>query len=92
VTALAEAVRVYRRLAHADPAEFEPALAGALWNFAWIRSRAGVKLPQALAAIRQSVSYEALARQRPDDVREDLAGARTVLAGLLDRVKQRNRR
>ncbi|MGH3943309.1 MAG: hypothetical protein ACRDTG_32730 [Pseudonocardiaceae bacterium] len=81
--ATTEAVEVYRRLAGANPAAFEPDLAGGLWSFAWVRAAGQVELPEALDTADESVAiYARLVERLPQAFTGDLRGALVTLADV----------
>jgi tetratricopeptide (TPR) repeat protein len=71
--AIEEAVEIYRRLAQAQPAAFEPALASSLNNLSNRLSDSGDR-PGALRAIEEAVEiYRRLAQAQPAAFGPDLA-------------------
>jgi tetratricopeptide (TPR) repeat protein len=83
--ATTEAVDIYRSLAQANPAAFEPDLAQGLQAFAWVRATEQTELAEALLAAQESITiYEGLAQRLPRTFDHALRGALTTLAGVLD--------
>jgi tetratricopeptide (TPR) repeat protein len=71
-----EAVAIWRRLAEANPAAYEPDLATSLRGYAWVCVKCGVNLPEALAAMDESIDlYQSLAERRPELFADDLLSA-----------------
>ncbi len=54
-----EAVEIYRRLAAANPAAFEPELARGLWTSAWPRAATQIELTEALVTAQEAVDISA---------------------------------
>ena len=84
-----EAVGLYRALAEASPAAYNPDLAGSLNNLANILSEAGEQ-DRALVVAREAVElYRALAEASPAAYNPDLAGSLNNLANCLSGVGDR---
>jgi hypothetical protein len=78
-------VTIRRALAEAEPAAYLPALAMALWGFAWVRTGDAAELSEALAAAREAIRiYEALVEELPDAFSSRLRSVRHTLADVLD--------
>jgi hypothetical protein len=80
-----EAVATYRRLAEAEPAAYLPALAMALWGYAWVRVGEAAELPTALPAAQEAVTiYEQLCGVLPEAFAGHLRAATATQADVLD--------
>ena len=87
LTATAEAVEIFRRLTASQPAAFEPHLALGLLGFGRVRSEARLELPQALAAVQESITiYRRLAQQRSLPLTEEIRVAKDTFVTLLEKL------
>jgi hypothetical protein len=78
-------VHVYRRLAGANPAAFDPDLARSLWTVGSVHVQLEMCTAEAVEATRESVAiYERLVTDLPASFAADLRAAAGALADLLD--------
>jgi tetratricopeptide (TPR) repeat protein len=85
LAAAGKAAGIYRQLASARPGDFEPGLARSLWLYASVLATGKTDLTRAVTAAEEAVTcYETLAARTPLAFINDLAGALTTLADILD--------
>jgi tetratricopeptide (TPR) repeat protein len=87
LAAAEEVVQNLRRLSPADPAAYRPFIAKALWGAGTMRAAQGSGLPQARASLEEALAlFLQLASYAPHEFAEDLRGALTTYASVLDEL------
>ncbi|MFB9238338.1 tetratricopeptide repeat protein, partial [Plantactinospora siamensis] len=85
LTPAEEAVRIWRRLAEANPDACLPDLAMSLWAYGWVCVNVKANYVEALESVTEAISlYEPLVRQLPQVFAGQLLSAYRTLADVLD--------